>query len=52
MEKLKGYCRTLALYYKNPKGHHDIIDYARCGALIIAAVGISYAAIWLWNTWK
>ena len=29
MKKIRGYFTTLANYFNNPKGRHDVLDYLR-----------------------
>lgn len=51
-EKLAGYLRTLRQYYKDPKGHHDVLDYSRCMLLILTVILLIYAVGWLTYDWR
>ena len=45
MKKLCGYLKSIYHYYQDPKGHHDIVDYARAGLIVLATVVVVFVAI-------
>lgn len=38
MKKLCGYIRSIGNYYKDAKGHHDIVDYTKAFLIILATI--------------
>ncbi|MBR1807700.1 MAG: hypothetical protein IJ774_15115 [Selenomonadaceae bacterium] len=45
MKFFLGYVRTLKNYLRTPKGHHDIKDFARAGAVILFTSLIIYLLV-------
>jgi len=44
MKCLAAYWRSVQRYWQTPKGHHDIVDYARA---IVIIIGVMIAAVLL-----
>ena len=47
MQLVKAYWRSAIAYWHTPKGHHDIVDYARAVGIIILVMMAATAAMWL-----
>lgn len=45
MKKLCGYLKSIYQYYKDPKGHHDIVDYARAGLIMVTTILVALVVI-------
>ena len=46
---LSAYLRTLRQYWRDPKGHHDIVDFAAAAVVIAAAtLAVIVGYEWLW----
>ncbi|MDF2564729.1 MAG: hypothetical protein K0Q53_1124 [Massilibacillus sp.] len=45
MKNLCGYLKAIYHYYQDPKGHHDIVDYARASLIMVTTIVVVLIAI-------